>query len=55
MSEIRIIGRKKNGDCMYGHFGQASLYTFTLYGKLCYVFPETRKSRGRVELSHVFA
>ena len=27
MSEIRIIGRKKNGDCMYGHFGQASHVT----------------------------
>ena len=44
MYEIRIIGRKKNGDCMYGHFGQASLYTFTLYRKLCYVFPETRSA-----------
>ena len=49
MSEIRIIGRKKNGNCMYGLFGKASLYTFTLYGKLCYVFPETRNPRGRVE------
>ena len=55
MSEIRIIERKKNGDCMYGHFGQASLYTFTLYRKLCYFFPETRNPMGRVELSHVFA
>ena len=27
MYEIRIIGRKKNGDCIYGHFGQASHVT----------------------------
>ena len=30
MYEIRIIGRKKDGDCMYCHFGQASENSVTL-------------------------
>ena len=46
MYEIRRIGRKKNGDCLYGHFEQASVYTFTLYGKLCHAFPKARNPRG---------
>ena len=41
MYEIRRIGRKKNGDCMYGHFGQASVYTFTLFNEQLYhAFPK---------------
>ena len=40
MYEIRRIGRKKNGDCMYGHFGQASVYTFTLNEQLYHAFPK---------------
>ena len=55
MYEIRRIGRKKNGDCLYGHFEQASVYTFTLYGKLCHAFPKARNPRGYVELTHVLA
>ena len=55
MYEIRRIGRKKNGDCMYGHFEQASVYVFTLNGKLCHAFPK-RVIRGvRGELIHVLA
>ena len=30
MFEIRIIGRKKDGDCMYRHFGQDSENSVTL-------------------------
>ena len=36
MYEIRMIGRKKDGDCtccMYGHFGQASENSVTLSRK----------------------
>ena len=33
MYEIRIIGRKKDGDCMYRHFGQASENSVTLSRK----------------------
>ena len=46
MYEIRRIGRKKNGDCMYGYFEQASVYTFILNSKLCHAFPKTRNPRG---------
>ena len=55
MYEIRRIGRKKNGDCMYGHIEQASVYKFTRYGKLCQAFPKTRNPRGSGELTHVLA
>ena len=27
MYEIRILGRKRDKDCIYSHFGQASVYT----------------------------
>ena len=30
MYEIRMIGREKDGDCMYRHFGQASENSVTL-------------------------
>ena len=46
MYEIRIIGKKKNGDCMYGHFGQAFVYTFTLHGKALSHFPKNAYSEG---------
>ena len=41
MYEIRIIGRKKDGDCMYGHFGHASVCTvYTLPKARLLRFPE---------------
>ena len=44
MYEIRIIGRKKDGDCMYRHFGQASVCTiYTLPKARLLRFPENER------------
>ena len=40
---------------MYGHIEQASVSTFTPYGKLCQAFPKTRNPVGRGELTDVLA